>query len=115
MRGALKGNRNALKHGFYSRRFTPDENQNLNLARHDNLDEIACLRTHANRLNAWLLEQDPASYDEKYFAAVNTLIHINLSIATLMRTQTLLSGKSSNVEKSIEDAVLSLHDRWTLA
>jgi hypothetical protein len=110
-----KGNTNALKHGFYSRRFTKEENLALEHARQDTLDEIACLRTHANRVNAWLLERDPSEFDVAYFAAVNTLVNINIAIGTLLRTQALISGRSSNIEKSIEEAIISGRERWILA
>jgi len=110
-----KGNTNALKHGFYSKRFTQEQNQALDSTRLDAMDEIACLRTHANRVNAWLLERDPSEFNEAYFAAVNTLININIAIGTLLRTQALVTGKSANVEKSIEEAVLSMKERWILA
>ena len=110
-----KGNTNALKHGFYSKRFSQEENKALDCARQDPLDEIACLRTHANRVSTWLLEKDPSEMDETYFKAVNTLVTINIAIGTLLRTQALLTGKSSNIEKSIEDAIISAKERWILA
>ncbi len=110
-----KGNTNALKHGFYSRRFTQEENLALERTRQDTLDEIACLRIHANRVNAWLLEKEPGDFDQAYFAAVNTLVNINIAIGTLLRTQALISGRSSNVEKSIEEAIIAAKERWILA
>jgi hypothetical protein len=115
MAGAPRGNTNALKHGFYSKRFTKEEHENLDRTRQDPLDEIASLRTHANRLNTWLLERNPAEYDEDYFTALNTLVNIYISIGTLLRTQAFLSGEACNVEKSIEEAVISLKERWILA
>ena len=115
MAGAPKGNKNALKHGFYSRGFTQSEQTALDHARPDPLDEIACLRTHANRVNAWLLERDPSSCDESYFTALNTLVNITISIGTLIRTHALINGKSSNIELAIQDAILSARDRWVLA
>ena len=115
MAGAPKGNHNALKHGFYSRLFTPQEHAALAHARPDPLDEIACLRTHASRLNAWLLARAPASYDESYFTALNTLVNLNISIATLLRTHALLTGRSSNIEQAIQTAILSARSRWVLA
>jgi hypothetical protein len=45
-----KGNRNALKHGFYAQRFTDAESRNLDEARQDLLDEIAMLRIFADRI-----------------------------------------------------------------
>ena len=109
------GNRNALKHGFYSRRFTLEEKKALEAARADTLDEIVCLRTHANRVSTWLLEKDIDEFDESYFKAVNTLMNICIAIGTLLRTQALITGESSNVEKSIEAAILSDKERWLLA
>ena len=115
MPGAPKGNHNALRHGFYSRQFTEVEKSNLDLARPGTLDEITCLREHATRINTWLLNQDPSTYDDRYFTAVDTLARLMIAIGTLQRTQAILTGTSSNIEKSIEDAVLSQQQRWTLA
>ncbi len=112
---APKGNKNALKHGFYSKQFTKEENEALLLTHLDTLDEIVCLRTQANRLNTWLLEKQASEYDESYFSAVNCLVNITIAIGTLLRTQALLTGNSSNVEKAIEEAVLSMKGSWKLA
>lgn len=115
MAGAPKGNTNALKHGFYSRQFTKELNEALSHARLDVLDEIACLRAQAIRVNDWLLQRDPNELDEAYFAAVNTLVNISIAIGTLLRTEALITGKSSNIEMAIEEAVLSMKERWILA
>jgi hypothetical protein len=94
-----KGNTNALKHGFYSRRFTKEVNEALVYARQDPLDEIACLRAQAIRVSGWLQEKDPSEFDTAYFTAVNTLANIAIAIGTLLRTQALITGKASNVDK----------------
>jgi hypothetical protein len=110
-----KGNTNALKHGFYSRRFTKEVNETLVYASQDTLAEIACLRAQAIRVNSWLQEKDPSEFDTDYFTAVNTLANICIAIGTLLRTQALITGQASNVEQAIEDAIISAKDRWILA
>ncbi|MGB8212035.1 MAG: hypothetical protein WCE68_00620 [Anaerolineales bacterium] len=110
-----KGNKNALKHGIYSRQLTQAENESLDQARPDALDEIACLRAHAMRVNAWLLEKGPEEYNESYFAAVHTLVALCIAIGTLLRTQAVVTGKSAEVETSLEEAILSTKERWIMA
>ena len=110
-----KGNRNALKHGFYAQRFTDAESRNLDQARQDLLDEIAMLRIFADRIAGRLSEKEPANYSEDDLKCLNTLVNITTSIGTLMRSQALMTGKHSTVEKAIEDAVLSMKERWVLA
>jgi hypothetical protein len=51
--GGQPGNRNALKHGFYSKLFKPGELDDLNAVLADGLtDEIAMLRVVVRRLFA---------------------------------------------------------------
>ena len=110
-----KGNTNALKHGFYSRRFTKEVNEALVYARQDTLAEIACLRAKAIRVNGWLQEKDPSEFETDYFTAVNTLANISIAIGTLLRMQALITGKASNVEQAIEQAIIDAKERWILA
>jgi hypothetical protein len=50
-RGAQPGNTNALKHGFYSARFSPLEARDLDVALRDGVeDEIALLRITIRRV-----------------------------------------------------------------
>ena len=115
MGGAPRGNRNALKHGIYARSFTPEENETLDHARADTRDEIKSLRVQALRVSTWLKGKGPEDFGESYFRAMNTLVNINMSIGTLLRTESLIAGTSSAVEKAIEEAVLSKKERWILA
>ena len=69
----------------------------------------------AIRVNAWLLRKDPGEFDESYFKTLNTLVHIFIAISTLQRRQALANDGSSNVEKSIEAAILSVKERWKMA
>jgi hypothetical protein len=110
-----KGNTNALKHGFYSRRFTKEVNEALRYAHPDALAEIACLRAQAVRVNGWLQDKDPDEFDIAYFTAVNTLANICIAIGTLLRTQALITGQATNVELAIQDAIINAKDRWILA
>lgn len=48
-RGGQPGNRNALKHGFFSSQFTKQEKENLNLLADDLTTEIAMLRVVTRR------------------------------------------------------------------
>jgi hypothetical protein len=110
-----KGNKNALKHGFYAHWFTEDETKNLEHGREDARDEIANLRRFAGRITQRLLKIEPEVYSEADMKCFDTLVNINIAIGTLLRTNALMTGKHSNVEKSIEDAILSMEERWILA
>lgn len=110
-----KGNKNALKHGFYAQRYTLEETTGLDKTRQDLLDEISVLRVFARRVTDRLSDKSAGEYSEDDIRCLNTLVNITTSIGTLMRSQALVSGKSSSIEKSIEDAVLSMKERWTLA
>jgi len=110
-----KGNQNALKHGFYAKRYSPTETSDLDKTRQDLLDEINVLRVFARRITDRLSDKSAGEYSEDDVRCLNILVNITISIGTLMRSQAMISGRSSNIEKSIEDAVLSIKERWTLA
>lgn len=109
------GNKNALKHGFYAHWFTEDEKKNLIHGREDALDEIDNLRRFAGRITKRLAKIEPEAYSEADMKCLDTLVNINIAIGTLLRTNALITGKDSNVEKTIEDAILSMEERWILA
>jgi hypothetical protein len=110
---APKNNKNAFKHGFYSKHFTKTENRELQKTRLDLLDEIGLLRVYLARISATLSNKRSLSEDD--LKMLNTATLITTSVATLMRSQSFLGGSSEGVEKAIEDAILSQRDQWILA
>ena len=109
------GNKNALKHGFYGKLGPEEKAKNQEKEREDALDEIHSLRIYAKRIKERLDNKEPEKYSDADLRSINTLVEINLAIGTLLRTNALIGGKSSDVEKSIEEAIASMEERWVLA
>ena len=111
--GGQPGNKNAFKHGFYSRHYSADEKKRLPKTRQDLLDEIAHLRIWLDRLSSSL--DGKQEFSEREITMLKILISISVSIATLMRSQSFLTGKPDDVERDLQDAILSQAERWILA
>lgn len=117
--GAQPGNKNAEKHGFYSRQYTAEEAKRLiGTDRASLSDEIDLLRVCMDRL-AWELDLDAVLLkdkegiqtnirDDHYLKQLNTLSIMSQSIATLIRTQHLTRGKGGQVEQTILEALAEL-------
>jgi len=115
--GAQKGNKNALRHGFYSRRYTTDEKTRLEATESiDVQSEIALLRVCMDRLAEQL---DFEKYkvkdsngntltDDHYLKQLNTLSIMTGSLSTLTRTHYLIRGKAGDVNDSIMRALEEL-------
>jgi len=108
--GAQPKNKNALKHGYYSKQFLPDEIRRLDGA--DNLDvlaEINLIRVQIDRLTEQISfdeithtdAQGNESRDTHYLQQLNTLSAMTGSMATLVRTHYLTHGKSGDIQSSI--------------
>jgi len=110
--GGQSGNKNALRHGFYAKEFTPDENNRLD--KQESVDvqaEIALLRVCISRLQKELdfdavyfnnkLGNPTDIRDDHYLKALNTLGFMTQSLSTLTRTHYLIRGKSGDVSDSI--------------
>lgn len=91
-RGAQPGNLNALKHGFYSRRFRELELEDLDAALADGLaNEIALLRVAMRRLFE-LADEDNARDLDNVIRVTNTIALTAAKLSGLMRTQHMLGG-----------------------
>jgi hypothetical protein len=115
--GAQPGNKNAERHGFYSKQFTADESKRLALA--DRLsveDEIDLIRVSIDRLSKELSFDEKtltdsngnATRDSHYLAQLNTLSIMTQAISTLIRTHYLTKGKGGHIESSIMEALEEL-------
>ena len=105
-RGAQPGNLNALKHGFYSRRFSELELSDLEAALDDGLgSEIAALRVMIRRvIEKFDSNQDDLVLDE----AAHLLGSVGSAmsrLASLLRTDQVISGKSNQVMDAISEAI----------
>ena len=103
-RGAQPGNTNALKHGFYSPRFSPLELRDLDTALADGLDdEIALLRVTIRRV--FDLATDEGEDSETWFKALSTLGMASTRLAGLLRTQKIIQGDTSSVASALSQAL----------
>jgi len=104
--GAQPGNKNAEKHGFYSKNFSSEETTRLaNSDLHSVEHEIELLRIYVSRISE-LVPLDEIGENE--LKALNTLSLLTQSISTMIRTHYLTRGKGGVVEKSIMDALEEL-------
>jgi hypothetical protein len=100
---------------FYSRSFTPEEKRLLKKSSPDGSDEIANLRTLAGRITSHLSRVQPSAYSDADLKLLTQLVRISVGIGALLRGNASLQGKDSRVEKSIEEALRSMEDDWSLA
>jgi len=112
-RGAPKGNLNALKHGFYAKHFTPEEQARLGKTPEDMQEEINILCVFRDRLTGDLTKAN--GFHKAEVAKLNTLTTICLAIGTLKRGQAFLHGKVSSVDQAIEEALMTKRTEWILA
>ncbi|MBA4420565.1 MAG: hypothetical protein C0391_05410 [Anaerolinea sp.] len=109
-RGAPEGNLNALKHGFYSRRFRNGELDDLMRQPTEALqDEIAMLRI-INRRVVDMAEEGKSA--DEILEFYNFIALTSMRLSTLLRTQKLLltSDKTANdlltaLEKVIDETL----------
>jgi hypothetical protein len=116
-RGAQPRNKNALKHGFYSRHFKADENTRLDAESETSITaEINLIRVLIDRLSTQISfdeitrtdQNGNESRDAHYLAQLNTLAAMTTNLATLIRTHYLTRGKSGAVQDSILAALEEL-------
>lgn len=106
-RGAPEGNINALKHGFYSRRFRNSELEDLLKQPAGELqDEIAMLRI-MNRRVVDMAEEGKST--EEILEFYNFIALTSMRLSTLLRTQKLLltegPGKTDGVMAALEKVI----------
>ncbi|MBN2148716.1 MAG: hypothetical protein JW726_15115 [Anaerolineales bacterium] len=102
-RGAPRGNKNALKHGFYSRHFKAGETSDLEHTEQDNLDsEINMLRVVIRRT------MEIADGQTDLEAAVKILGSLGAAatrLSSLLRTQKLLNTGQSTAYDQVTAAI----------
>lgn len=111
--GAQAGNKNALRHGFYAKTFTADENDRLDAQKRDVTAEINLVRVYISRLCPEIsfdeitrTDNNGAQYrDAHYLSQLNTLSMLTATIATLERTDYLMRGRNESVQASILQAL----------
>lgn len=114
--GAQPGNTNALRHGFYSARFTTADNKSLDKAELDLQAEINLVRISLLRLSEELsfepimrTDNNGAQFrDAHYIEQLNSMVAMTTNIATLLRSDFLLKGKESESRTEILRALEEL-------
>jgi hypothetical protein len=95
-RGAQPGNTNALKHGFYSRRFRNLEADDLDVALLDGLqDEIALIRVVIRRVFERASEEELDL--DQLTRSLAVLGRASTQLANLLRTQKIISGADESL------------------
>lgn len=117
-KGAQPGNKNAMRHGFYQKRFSTEEAKRLD-GQKDSLDvmaEINLIRVFLDRLTEQIsfdeitrTDNNGAEYrDGHYLQQLNTLSAMSTSLTTLIRTHYLTHGKSGDIQNTIFEALEEL-------
>jgi enoyl-CoA hydratase/carnithine racemase len=115
--GAQPNNKNALKHGFYSKQFTANEAKRIEGAdRYALDDELDLIRLYTDRLaneisfdEITLKDQNGnQSRDTHYLQQLNTLSIMMQARSTMIRTHYLTRGKGGTVETTIQQAMEEL-------
>jgi uncharacterized protein YjcR len=96
--GAPPGNKNALKHGFYSKRFTPEEQGLLSMDA-DLLHEVKLLRAFVYRISGML--SDKKEYSERDRALLALVVEFCTSIGSLITRRAFQTGKVMDIQKVI--------------
>lgn len=112
-RGAQPGNKNALKHGFYSDNFDASENNHLDAAIADDLaSEINMLRIQTRRMFAL---SDGIEDLELASDVLGALGLAATRLATLLKTQSFLTGgQDADVKAAISTALSDIVDEFKL-
>jgi hypothetical protein len=111
-RGAPPGNRNAVKHGFYSRHFHRADLKDLeHLDSKGLVEEISLLRLHARRLTHFTLTAtDVGEY-------LDTLRTLNLLISTinrLIKTQVFLAKEAPGLQEIFDKVLDEVAGEWNI-
>lgn len=115
--GGQTGNKNALRHGFYSKTFSSEEKKRLDLTASIDIEsEIALIRICLDKLKDQISFEEVIRKDDKgnetrdnhYIQQLNTLAIMTQSISTLVRTHYLIKGKSGDIQDTILHALEEL-------
>lgn len=112
-RGAQPGNTNAVKHGFYSRKFRPQELDDLDLLLSGNLeDEIAMLRVIIRRVFELTNAEDCTL--QTWTAGIETLGKACTRMAGMLRTQHLIGSTATDALATLKAALTNVTAEWKL-
>ena len=119
-RGAPPGNKNALKHGFYSRDFPRTDLQNLAAVDSKGLsDEITLVRLHLLKLTGYALAA-PTLAEYLEILRVSNLYATSLNRLVKTQMQLVKEGHCNNdnedaqLRKMLEEVLGEVQATWTL-
>ena len=111
-KGGQPGNKNALKHGWYSSAFTPSEDQAYSDLEASTLkDEVHMLRVAIRRVFAYMqTEKDPANLTN----ALSVLSRASTAMSSLVRTMDSLknAGDLAEWHKAVRQAIDITSQDW---
>lgn len=103
-RGGQPGNINAIKHGFYSRRFRDLEAEDLETVPVEGLEgEIALMRVMIRRVFDYA--NDNAGDLEGWTGTLSALGAASTRLAGMLRTQKLFAGSKSDALSALSQAL----------
>ena len=117
--GAPKGNTNALKHGLYAKRYSPEETAGLRkMSPEDYRHEIYMMRVAAknvfeiqsdlHEMRERMQDTDQLMYIEGLAKITNSLALAVTALSTMARTYALFSGTDSSLNDPLDEALNSL-------
>ena len=110
-RGGQPGNSNAVKHGFYSRKFMDLESEDLETALREGLgDEIALMRVMIRRV--FDFANDNAGDLEGWTGTLSALGAASTRLAGMLRTQKLLGGSDSEALNALSKALAEVTNEF---
>ncbi len=105
-RGAPPGNTNALKHGFYTRRFKKHDLTGVEETNVKGLaEEIALIRIFTRRL---VESCDPTADMYDLAGILRAICLASTSITRIIRAQSLLAGDHSEFSLAVDEAIRQL-------
>ena len=114
-RGGQPGNNNALKHGFYARKFSRAELTDLDVIMSTLADEIALLKVTARRLFDFASGIDDQEHTlDSFIAVTGALGSIAIRIAHLTRTSKYLTGENNPLDAAFTLAIDGAVKEWKL-
>lgn len=116
-RGGQPGNTNAVKHGLYSKRFSPEEVENLSGMQAGVKDEIEVVRISLSRILDFIAGIDLKELTIEDYAALQNLVTKNAAtVARLMQVDKALTdaqsvGIHAQLLAALEDVTAQLEER----
>ena len=111
-RGAPPGNKNAFKHGFYSRDFPKNDLQDLEAVDSKGLEEeISLIRLHLRKLSEFALAAPTLA---EYLDILRVLGLFTSSLNHLVKNQVFLSKAAPGMGDRLDRLLAEIQSTWTV-